>query len=486
MIVQFLRKSKPLFVLAVLLTSFVLAAPLYAHAGISQLPLMQQASGGCSDCDNSASVNFGQAVTVGNLIVVGVSTTFEPIDPLNVFSLSDTLNSTFTAAVINCVAPAQESRTAIFTATAPSTGSDSVGVVVNVDESVQSIDIFVYELSGVTAAGITIGTGQGYCELVLSPIIAAGAVHDSEFGCEGTAVATSSTSFSNLAFLLGVVGVASLADPSFGAGAGYTATPPTSGSGAGFAEYSTNSVAAPSSVTSPTTFPANLGGGDYFWTEVGVAFSYPSQSLPSCPSTSGGVLVPAGATYTDQSGNTWTVLGGNYVTSFFPGPISNVPAPVQQGFGGEYVTYNGQQGWIFSYSCSGGTSAPPTTSTTSTTTTSTTTTQSCPTTTFADSASFTTSGAFWGANGNYQGVSVPVTNCWGSTLSLNIFVTLKSGTSTNVLIGSVTLASGQTATVFCIDFTGPVPAGTYAVTFSADTTTNEPASAPTIPIVLST
>jgi hypothetical protein len=31
-----------------------------------------------------------------------------------------------------------------------------------------------------------------------------------------------------------------------------------------------------------------------------------------------------------------------------------------------------------------------------------------------------------------------------------------------------------------------VPAGTYAVTFSADTTTNEPASAPTIPIVLST
>jgi hypothetical protein len=81
---------------------------------------------------------------------------------------------------------------------------------------------------------------------------------------------------------------------------------------------------------------------------------------------------------------------------------------------------------------------------------------------------------------------VPATNCWGSTLSLNIYVTLKSGTNTNVLIISVTLASGQTATVFCIDFTGPVPAGTYAVTFSADTTTNDPASAPTIPIVLST
>jgi len=65
-----------------------------------------------------------------------------------------------------------------------------------------------------------------------------------------------------------------------------------------------------------------------------------------------------GATFTDQAGNTWTIPGGvingGTVSSyFFPGPISNVPPPMWQGWGGSYGTYAGQQGWIITFYCSG-------------------------------------------------------------------------------------------------------------------------------------
>jgi hypothetical protein len=80
------------------------------------------------------------------------------------------------------------------------------------------------------------------------------------------------------------------------------------------------------------------------------------SSVPVCPSTSGGVLMPVGATFTDQSGNTWTApggsVGGDTLSSyFFPGPMSNVPPPMWQGWGGIYGTYNGQQGWIITFYC---------------------------------------------------------------------------------------------------------------------------------------
>jgi sugar lactone lactonase YvrE len=79
---------------------------------------------------------------------------------------------------------------------------------------------------------------------------------------------------------------------------------------------------------------------------------------PVCPSTSGGTYIPVGATFTDQAGNTWTIPGGvingGTVSSyFFPGPISNVPPPMWQGWGGSYGTYAGQQGWIITFYCSG-------------------------------------------------------------------------------------------------------------------------------------
>jgi len=103
---------------------------------------------------------------------------------------------------------------------------------------------------------------------------------------------------------------------------------------------------------------------------------------------------------------------------------------------------------------------------------------------FANSVTFTTGSATWGSSGAAQGVFVPVTNSWNTAQQLTIYVTLKSGTSTYVLVGGETLAAGQTGTVFCQDFLTTVPVGTYTVTFSAITTANQAVSAPTTPITL--
>jgi secreted PhoX family phosphatase len=81
-----------------------------------------------------------------------------------------------------------------------------------------------------------------------------------------------------------------------------------------------------------------------------------SASGPTCPSTAGGLLMPPGATFTDQYGNTWVApsggLGGETWSSyFFAGPQSFVPPPMMEGWGGDYGTYDGQQGWIVSFYC---------------------------------------------------------------------------------------------------------------------------------------
>jgi len=103
---------------------------------------------------------------------------------------------------------------------------------------------------------------------------------------------------------------------------------------------------------------------------------------------------------------------------------------------------------------------------------------------FADSITFTTASAAWGSSGAAQGIFVPVTNSWSSSQQLTLYATLKSGTSTYVLVGGETLAAGQTGTVFVQDFLAVVPAGTYTVTFSAITTANQAVSAPTTPITV--
>jgi hypothetical protein len=66
--------------------------------------------------------------------------------------------------------------------------------------------------------------------------------------------------------------------------------------------------------------------------------------------------MPDGSTFMDLYGNTWVApsgsVGGGVLSSyFFPGPQSNIPPPMQGGWGGDYGTYNGQQGWIVTFYC---------------------------------------------------------------------------------------------------------------------------------------
>jgi len=95
----------------------------------------------------------------------------------------------------------------------------------------------------------------------------------------------------------------------------------------------------------------------------------------------------------------------------------------------------------------------------------------------ADSITFNTGTATYGVIGAYKGVTVSVTNSWGSAQTVVIFATLKSGTSIYVAEGTATIAAGQTNAVVCLDLQ-TVPAGTYSVTFAAVTTSNAAVSAP--------
>jgi hypothetical protein len=66
--------------------------------------------------------------------------------------------------------------------------------------------------------------------------------------------------------------------------------------------------------------------------------------------------MPDGSTFMDLYGNTWVApsgsVGGGVLSSYFvPGPQSNIPPPMQGGWGGDYGTYNGQQGWIVTFYC---------------------------------------------------------------------------------------------------------------------------------------
>jgi hypothetical protein len=95
----------------------------------------------------------------------------------------------------------------------------------------------------------------------------------------------------------------------------------------------------------------------------------------------------------------------------------------------------------------------------------------------ADSITFNTGTATYGVIGAYKGVTVSVTNSWGTAQTVVIFATLKSGTTIYVAEGTATIAAGQTNAVVCLDLQ-TVPAGTYSVTFAAVTTSNAAVSAP--------
>ena len=73
--------------------------------------------------------------------------------------------------------------------------------------------------------------------------------------------------------------------------------------------------------------------------------------------------MPPGATYTDSYGNTWLAPSGfegsgtlfdsfgNMTSYFFAGSQSSIPPPMQEGYGGVFGAYNGQEGWIVTGFC---------------------------------------------------------------------------------------------------------------------------------------
>ncbi|MGA2663710.1 MAG: hypothetical protein ABSF83_02025 [Nitrososphaerales archaeon] len=102
---------------------------------------------------------------------------------------------------------------------------------------------------------------------------------------------------------------------------------------------------------------------------------------------------------------------------------------------------------------------------------------------FADSFTFNTAGATYGTVGAYKGLTVSVTNGWNTAETVVVYATFKSGTSIYVADGTTTIASGQAATVFCVDVLA-IPAGSYQVTLSAVTTSNQPVSGPITPFTV--
>jgi hypothetical protein len=326
--VLFLTKARASLITAILFGSFLLVAPLPASALGT---VVQQASGGCNPCagDSSTAV-FVSPVTSGNLIVVGVSAFYSSAGGPYTASVSDSLSPTFTQAANICNTGAYANCAAIFYATATASGADTVTVTANNGRTMNNLDIFVYELNGLTTVGATTGTGQS----------------------AGTAISTASTTFGAGAFLLSVLNV--YGATTFTVGAGFTASAPSTNSMQGFAEYALSGVA------SPTTFPATIGSTNS-WAAVGIALVSttppPAPNLtPTCPSTFGGSFMLAGATFMDGFGNTWVAPGGSanggtYSSYFFPGLEGNIPPPMLQGWGGTYGTYGGQQGWIISFYC---------------------------------------------------------------------------------------------------------------------------------------
>jgi hypothetical protein len=196
----------------------------------------------------SKSLAFTSSVTSGNVVVVAILTYSHVV---TVSSVTDSLGSRYAQAVERSDIMAADTA-AIYYATLSSTGSCTVTVTVS---NAADWDMYIFEVSGVTATGVSTGSGAGY----------------------GTAVATSSTSFTQPAFLLAVVGTAAVRV--FTAGLGFTAAAEPSGDLFSHVEYST------SGMSSATTFPGTISSSDY-WVEVGAAFF-------SAPAAVGGVVMPA-------------------------------------------------------------------------------------------------------------------------------------------------------------------------------------------------
>jgi hypothetical protein len=149
-------------------------------------------------------------------------------------SLTDSLGSSFTQAVTSTNAPPP--IVYIYYATLSTGGTEIVTATFSAAAPAQSV--YIYEVSGVTTAGVATASGTG----------------------TGTSISTSSpVPFQTGAFLLGIIGTNSFGGTAT-AGAGFTLSTHNSGSGGTYAQYSM------SGVSSPTSFQATTNS-EVSWAE---------------------------------------------------------------------------------------------------------------------------------------------------------------------------------------------------------------------------
>jgi hypothetical protein len=273
------------FTVAFLLVIFALmlvVEPSPVHAAAS---LVQQNKTYCmsnwsaAPCTSATmSVSFANSVASGDVVLVGVHSGSSI--SITVSSVSDSLGSSFTQAVMSSNLIGAFVYEYIYYATLSSSGSDQITVTFSSPPTEYStvFYVFIYEVSGVTTTGATTGTGAGDY---------------------GVPVSTTPTTFQSGAFLLAILGN-SLMSTGVTAGSGFTLTPDDSASeilGIAHAQYST------SGVSSPTTFPATFSQSNK-WVEAGIALNpipvitlvvSPSYSTPGQSVKFSGTITPGSA-----------------------------------------------------------------------------------------------------------------------------------------------------------------------------------------------
>jgi len=205
-----------LFGLSAMLLLTAAMSPVHAASA-----LVQENNAGCLGCSSTLSVSFATNAGAGDVIVVGVVVADASV-PLS--SLTDSLDSPFTQAATspNATPPAVY----IYYATISKVGVEIVTATFGAAAPAESV--YIYEVSGVTTAGVATATGAG----------------------TGTSISTSSSvTFQTGAFLLGIIGTNNFRGTA-SAGTGFTLSTDSSGTGVTYAEYST------SGVSSPTSFQA--------------------------------------------------------------------------------------------------------------------------------------------------------------------------------------------------------------------------------------
>ena len=219
-------------VAVVLAISFILlglySAPLHVAAS-SQATVVQENAVGCNPRCSSITVSLNSPVAMGDVLVVGVSTVLASIS-----SISDSLSTPYTLAVSTSNSGTIQYAN-IYYSPVYTSGSDTITVTFS---GSTYADVYVFELSGVSATGVTTVSGSG----------------------TGTSAATTPATFQPGAFIMSVV---NNEGNSITQGSGFTRVGgPSSYS---IAEY------ADSGVPSPTNFPASWTNA-FTWIEPAIVF----------------------------------------------------------------------------------------------------------------------------------------------------------------------------------------------------------------------